>query len=135
MNFNIGEQYFESRQYDFAFDIFRKIANDETADKVLRANSFNLMGVIISGFAPHLDKEDESGLKYFKKAIELDPDHIGALLNIVDTFGKLPSMHSDHLAFHLAYKKLVKDLMHQITANDRERLRRKADELGLASLS
>lgn len=121
-----AEEIFENGDYELAFKEFKQIAQDESNRNSIRAESYNMMGAIINGFAPYLDdKNDETGLKHFLNAIEFDENNIGALLNIVNTFGEDPSMHNNIDVFEKAYKKLVGDLSNKISADELIRLKKK----------
>ena len=98
---------FFQNKYDESFELFNIIALDKSIDKIERSNSFNMLGVIIIGPCPYLDPEDETGLKYFKKALELDPENLGALFNVTATFGTSPNMHRNSKLFMFAYNKLL----------------------------
>jgi hypothetical protein len=55
-------------------------------DSKVRSNSYKMRVVIVNGFPQHLDLEDKTGLKHFKKALN-SILNFGALLNVIDTFG------------------------------------------------
>ena len=96
----------DEHKFEEAFKAFEEIALDESKSKVERADAFHMLGLTVSCFAPYLD-EDESGLKFFKKAVELDPDNFSALVHIAEGFGPLPCDHQDINSFKMAADKLL----------------------------
>ena len=127
MEFKNAEDLFDNGQYKLAFEKFKQIAENNIFALSVRADSYNMMGAIINGFAPYLDKEDENGLKYFLKAIDLDENNIGALLNIVNTFGEDPSMHKNREVFEKAYNRFETDLSDKISTDELIRMKSKYD--------
>lgn len=116
MNYTIAKEHFDNHRYSEAFFIFKNIAEDQKNSLILRANALNMMGVIINGFSPDLDPEDKFGFKYFEMAVQLDPDNIGALLNIVEYYEDLPSPNSQLLTFKTACERLFGELSNDITS-------------------
>ena len=129
MKFNRAEQLLEEGEYEIAFKLFEEITEDESSGNELKADAFNMLGVIISGFAPYLDEQDESGLCYFVKAIEVNPLCLGALLNIVFNYTTnkkhLFSMHSDSELFILAYDTLNNKLWESLSISVKKDLKTK----------
>lgn len=131
MNYTVAKQYFENYNYRDAFSCFKQIAEDDKNALVVRANALNMMGVIVSGFSPDLDIEDVSGFKYFQKAIELDSNNIGALLNIIESHEDLPSDNKQQLTYIMACKRLATELSDRITPHQLSKVRDKCDKFGL----
>jgi hypothetical protein len=77
-----------------------------------------MMGVIISSFAPDLDIESDNGIEYFRKAVELDPECLGCLLNVVNTFGEYIHGHGDRKLFKKAYFALAGPLKDRLTTQE-----------------
>lgn len=127
-DFMLAESMFMEGNGEEAFWIFSQIAVDELRNNAERADAYNMMGVIVNGIAPHLDLEDESGLKYYKKALLLDPDNIGALLNIIGSFGMSPNMHRDVDVFLDTYNRLM-NKKEELEYEDKKMIERKY-ELG-----
>lgn len=101
--FEEAEQLFYHSSYDEAFTEFQNIAQNRSFHKSLRAEAYNMQGVIIAGFAPYLsNNEDESGLEYFKAALDLDERNLGAALNILGGYQTSPTGHNDRESVELA---------------------------------
>lgn len=92
--FKRAEELLNQGDFKKSFTLFKSITeNPDSSDKE-KADSYNMMGALIL-ISPDLDMEDESGLKYFAKSIELDVSNVGALLNIIETFGLTHSSHNN----------------------------------------
>ena len=109
VNFKNAEHLFNDRFYEESFAMFNTIASDKKVSLELRAESCNMIGLIIQMAAPYLAKgDDESGLYYFKKALELDSKNISAALNIIATYDNSPTDHKNAVATKIAYECLKK---------------------------
>lgn len=82
-----------------------------------------MMGVIVTGFSPDLDIEDESGIRYFNKAIELDAHNIGALLNIVESYEDSSSRNNMLSVFKTVCERLLNELSNSITTEQLSKVR------------
>jgi len=122
----------ENGQYKKAFETFKVLAEMIATPKEIRADCFNMMGAIINAFDPYIDADsDESGLTYFRKAIDLQPNHVGALLNIVENFDpkrSFPSLHNDSDAFQLAARRLLTELATKLTNADIDRVKLRVEQ-------
>jgi hypothetical protein len=59
--------------YNEAFLIFRDLAASKNISNELRADSYAMMGTIVSVVAPELGEEDEYGFSFFKQALNQNP--------------------------------------------------------------
>src|SRR5262245_55410862 len=96
-----GMQLFHAGAFHEAFACFQRLALDVAADRAARADAFNLMGVAVLA-SPDLGVGDECGLSFYRQALELDPDNLGALLNVVATCGDHIPDHQDLELLQLA---------------------------------
>jgi hypothetical protein len=103
--YDTAEGYFSKGNFEKAFILFKAISEDLNYYDGVRANAYNMMGVVVL-FNPIIYPEDESGLVFFLKAIDADSGNIGALLNIVANFGLSVNSHKDISAFDMAIKRL-----------------------------
>ncbi len=118
--FEEAEKLFYDSIYEESFVAFEKIAKDSNCEESLRAEAYNMMGVIISGPAPYLSKdEDESGLEYFKAALKLDDKNLGAALNILEGYQTSPTGHSDRESVELACNLLKKGCWDELSEEDK----------------
>ncbi len=102
-----GEKLFEEGRYQEAFEIFKQIGEDEHQSSIHRADAYHMMGILVN-FSPDLSAyEDESGLEYYKIALQFNDKDIDILLNIVRGFGESPNMHQDVEALKSVYKTLM----------------------------
>ena len=99
ISFNIAEDLFEKGQDESAFEMFKTLAENKQNEDCVRAEAYNMLGIIVSGPCPYLSERyhevDESGVQYFKAAMTLDPKNIGAAHNIIDAFYEGPTGHQD----------------------------------------
>ncbi|WP_347067852.1 hypothetical protein [Flavobacterium sp. WV_118_3] len=105
--FNEAEDLFTKGNFITSFNLFKSLTESSEFTDLEKAEAFNMMGVIIL-FDPLIDIEDETGLKYFKKALELDDENVGALLNVVENFGLSVNNHKDTVFFNFALSQLKK---------------------------
>lgn len=92
-----AEEWFESNDFETAFESYKDVAN----------KAFIMMGVIANAFVPDFDTNDDQGLMFFKHALALDAENIAALLNIVESYGHEPYYHHEQELFSFAYHKLI----------------------------
>lgn len=116
MTLEVAHEYLKGYRFNLAFEAFKEIAGNESHDSITRSEAYNMMGVIVNGFLVLPD--DEVGLEYFRRALELDPNAIGVLLNIVNTFGVGPSMHLDEPLFKRVYDRLLEDFVSEIPVDE-----------------
>ncbi|WP_154656445.1 hypothetical protein [Flavobacterium suncheonense] len=105
--FDKAEDFFDKGDFLASFNHFKSITENDKFDNLEKADAFNMMGVIIL-FDPMIDIEDETGLKYFRKALELDDENVGALLNVIENFGLSVNNHKDVILFDFAIGQLKK---------------------------
>ena len=96
----------QANEFPEAFAICRSVAYDTNATTNDRADAFQMLGTIVQ-CTPTLGDTDECGLSYFKRALEIDPEHLWACLGIVTTFGKNFPDHQDVAAVKSALEKLL----------------------------
>ena len=121
MFFEAAEKQFYLSHYEEAFAAFNAIAQNHHLSKYIRAEAYNMMGVIIAGCAPYLSKnEDESGLEYFQAALNLDEKNLAAALNILGGYRTSPTGHNNRESVELACHLLEKNNWHDLSAEDRE---------------
>lgn len=111
--FEQGEELLDVGQFQEAF------TEDEAMDAFIRAEALNMMGAIVWHMAPELARENElvEGLNYFRKAITLDENNLGVLLNIMEGFGASYGQHQDFDLLRFAYQQLKK-LEHKLSDTD-----------------
>ena len=126
MKYEEAERLIGAGEYEIAFQLLKTISENTTLPNAEVAEALNLQGVIISGFAPYLSKEDENGLHFYQQALTSDPQCISALLNIISAYSfeeKLsPSMHGDTALFISAFERLKNDLLHQLTDSQKNKV-------------
>ena len=126
-SFEKGEELYYSGNYEESFAIFKAILNDAETTSVERSDALNMLGVLLDS-DPNLilDSEFQQSVKFFKRAIELNPDNLGALLNVIEGFGNSFNQHRDLELFKLAYDKLLK-LSNKLSISDRKLMQNKYD--------
>jgi hypothetical protein len=118
-----GKKLFEEGRYEESFKVFKQIGQDENQLNSDRAGAYHMMGVLVN-FSPGLSEyEDESGLEYYKMALQFDED-ISTLLNITSSFGESPDMHQDIQVFKSAYDRLM-DRKSELDAEELKILKKK----------
>jgi hypothetical protein len=111
---------FKESNFKLAFKLFSDISLDECSTNIEKSDAFNMLGTLVL-FDPSLDDEDETGLKYFSKSIEFDDENVGALLNIIETFGSSPNSHKDVKLFEFALNQLS-NIGYTFSTEESERL-------------
>lgn len=107
IDFDIAEKKFNENCYDESFAIFAAIATNEEYDLLLRSDAYNIMGAIIAGPAPYLsNNDDESGISFFKKSLQLNSKNLSAALNIIETYDNTPTSHQDKEVVRIACQSL-----------------------------
>ena len=114
-----AEEFFNSGNFETSFNCFNTIANDHSYSAEERSEALNMMGVILSGFAPHLSVMEKDHIFFYKEALRLNTHCVGALLNIVNEFGETHSLHLDKATFINAYYLLKSDFYEELTTNDK----------------
>lgn len=118
MTYEEADKQFKNREFETAFESFSKIAEDELLDVAVRANAYTMMGNVIRGFVD-LDSEDDTGVKYYRKAFELDNTDVALLLNIVYSFGCGVGLHQDEKLFNTVYDMLKQSYWAELGNDDR----------------
>jgi tetratricopeptide (TPR) repeat protein len=118
--YETAENYFSKSEYEAAFQLYKEVTEDLNSDIESKVHSFNMMGIIVSSFVPGMDIESDNGIEYFRKSIELDPDCVLCLYNILSTYGKHIYGHNDQQYFALAYKRLIGPLRSKLTDDQYE---------------
>jgi hypothetical protein len=95
-----------------AFDLLTRVVADPQCAPNVKADAYQLLGVIVIidpkfGETDEFGSSDDSGLSFFKRAIELCPDHFSALHGIVLGFGELSCDHQDVGITEYALHKLM----------------------------
>lgn len=119
-SFEKGEELYYNGNYKESFEVFKAILNDSKITLIKKSDVFNMLGVLLS-IEPSLsiNNEFKESLSYFKKAIELNPNNLGALLNIVEGFGKSFDQHENIKLFKLVYDKLT-ELSNELSNSDKK---------------
>lgn len=94
--FDMAEKFMKNYQYKAAFEEYRKLIEDYSLDDISIAEAYNMLGVITI-IDKNIEVIDDTGLFYFKQALNYDPNNIGALLNVILTFGNSFENHLDYL--------------------------------------
>jgi hypothetical protein len=92
--FELAEYIFDSGDYMKAFEAFKNITIDDSSSVEEKSDAFNMMGVIVL-VDTRVENNDESGLEYFIKSIDLNPHNADALLNILEGFGLSVNNHKN----------------------------------------
>lgn len=124
-----AQSLYDKRDFDNSFKAFKQLAENESFTKEERADAYNMMGIIIS-FVSYSDYTNmtigEIELLFFKKAVLLDPYCIGALLNIISSFGtESLGMHRDKEVFIQAYEVLNTKLYQYLSEFHKNEMQRK----------
>jgi len=119
--------------YKKAFQLLCALAYDDTQPPHVRANAFCDLGVLTQ-IAPQYGDGDECGLSYYKRGLELVPDHLWCLYGVVSTFGETFPAHGDLQAARSALEILSRRLdeidhaeTKEFILKQAELIRRKAD--------
>ncbi len=103
--FSEAEKLFHEHRFNEAFDLFKEIIEIKEIDNELKAEAYNMLGLIVL-WDPEIDLLDESGISYYKKAIALDANCISALSNIFTLYGDKVDNHTDFELFKYSIGKL-----------------------------
>lgn len=114
--FSEAEKLFYEHRFNDAFDLFMEIIEMNGIDNELKAEAYNMLGVIVL-WDPGIDLLDESGIYYYKKAIALDGNCISALSNIFVLYGDKVDNHTDFELFKYSIGKL-RELNFEFSPND-----------------
>lgn len=92
-----AEKQFSIGSFEEAFASFETIGNSQEAGVELQSEAFNMLGLILFNAAPHLAQENEieEGLAFFEKSLELNPENLGTMLNILVNFGDSFGQHQN----------------------------------------
>lgn len=115
MNFKTANQQFDDGDFNDAFNSYSILANDQSRSKKDRSVAYGMMGLIVAAMAPYLGKDDETGLNFYMKALDLNPYNVAVLLNVYFAYGNCHDCHNDRTLFELAYYRLTKELRHELT--------------------
>ena len=121
--YEIAEENFHSGDYLQAFEAFKKITKSTSSSDEEKADAFNMMGAIVL-MDTRVEFDDESGLEYFAKSLEIDPHNIGALLNIIEGFGLSVNNHRNIKMLDLAIKTL-QEINYNFSERDKEMINQK----------
>lgn len=112
-----AKKLIDQGNYQKAYLLLKQIVNNIAYSAEDRSDALNMLGVIATCYFLDLNEyEDESGLPYFKKAIEIYSENIGALSNILNSFGKETYQHRDSKSFVEAFDTLNKLVQNQQTS-------------------
>lgn len=114
--FSEAEKLFHEDRFNDAFDLFKEVIELKEADNELKAEAYNMLGVIVL-WDTGIDPSDESGISYYKKAIALDGNCISALSNIFVLYGDKVDNHTDFELFNYSIGKL-RELNFEFSPND-----------------
>lgn len=116
----------EQGDHEEAFRFFQAIACDAAQDSRSRADAYVWMGTLVR-IAPSLGDEDECGLSFYQRALELDPENLGAMVGIVETFGGHVPDHQDDSSFRRAMAWLLRhrDSLNEDVRGEIDRIRSK----------
>jgi hypothetical protein len=131
ITFDEAENLFEKGCYEEAFTAFANIAENSEYDLSLRSDAYNMMGVIISGSSPYLSDSDESGLLYFKIALQINPENLGAAFNIIETYDSDPTGHQDKEIVRIACKSLEDNFGDKLSEHEKELVEKAYRKLGI----
>lgn len=104
--FETVEKFMKNNQYKDAFREYERLIETNTLDNEAMAEAYNMLGVITL-FDKDIDVIDDTGLFYFKQSLQFDPNNIGALLNIIATFGKSFDNHLDFILVEECINKVL----------------------------
>ena len=107
-------------EYDSAFQILSQTAGDATLAADVRADAYQMLGVLVQ-ISPDLSDGDESGLSHYERALKVSPNHLWAAMGIVSTFGERPYQHRNRSAF-LAAEAVVRHQWLYLDAAAREKV-------------
>jgi len=114
-----GEQMFFAGDYQGAFDVFQRIAHDVSRSVADRSVAFSSMSSLVVAM-PFLHPDDQTGLCFLQRAIELDSENDYAWWCVVESFGEHYPAHQDT---HLLRRAISFLDRRSLTADERVRLR------------
>jgi hypothetical protein len=106
LDFQVGERLAEQGEYEKAFRFFQRVATDSNQNAACRADAYVWMGTLVRA-EPRLGEGDECGFSFYRRALDLDPDNLWAMLGVADTFGDYVPDHQDKAAFRRAMQWLT----------------------------
>ncbi len=98
----IAAEFIERRDYDFAFELLLRTAEDLALSSQERADAWQMLGGLTQ-IDPAYGDGDESGLSYYQRALQVAPEHVWAAMGVVSIFGDRPYQHKNNAAFQKAY--------------------------------
>jgi hypothetical protein len=113
-----AERLFFEGDFDGAFARFRRIAGDDARSLADRSIAFASMASLVVAW-PSLHPEDQTGLTFLQRAIELDPANACAWWCVIESFGEHYPSHQDAPLVRRALDWLGRQ---PLTAADRDRL-------------
>lgn len=102
----IAQELFERAEFDAAFPLLSRIASDESQPRDERSLAYAMMGASVSVW-PSLYPDDQTGLTFIKKAIELDPSNDYAWWCVLESFGEHYPYHQDVVLFRRGFEWLA----------------------------
>ena len=103
--YEIAEEIFNLGNYIKAFQSFKNITENSSSSVEEKSDAFNMMGVIVL-IDTRVENIDESGLEYFIKSLDFNPQNISTLFNIVEGFGLSVNNHKNIKMFDYAIQSL-----------------------------
>ena len=120
---DVADKAFRELNFKLSFELIYGMITHQQLTNIEKSDAYNQLGNLIQ-FDPNLDNEDEIGLKYYSKAIELNTKNEAALLNIISTFGSSPNCHQNTKLLKYAYEQLV-EIEYNFTLFDLESIEKK----------
>ena len=114
MTYDDAERLFYEGLYEQAFSAFKNITLQPQSSLEDKAESLNMMGILVQ-YVPHLGRAgEESGIEFFKRSIAIWPHSIGSLCNVVETYGTEASNHKDTEILLKAHNILLNEFRDEI---------------------
>lgn len=114
------------------FEQLKEIIADSKSTSEEISDAYLLQGLLVA-FNPFLTDydDDDSGIVYFHKAIQLNPNNISALLNIINCYSPIapatPFIKQNPKIFIQAYDKLNDELFEKLDEFDKYLLKQYAE--------
>ena len=118
-------------------NIFTELFNHDFQSQlefIKELDDINLKGLIVAMYCPNLTEyeEDETGLKYFIKALDYNPYELGVLFNILSSFDELDmrqayTRNNKHM-FIKAYDILRNELFDSLDDEMKEQLKNQTSQ-------